>query len=229
MTSTAILIPARLESKRYPNKMLVSLDGTPLIKRVFDICNSTDFNTYVVTDSEEIASMVPNYILTDEARNGTERCAIAARDLHYDHYINVQGDMPDITVHMINTIADYLRYYPITTLFTDMPKSQQDDPSTVKLIRAGDQALWFGRGMTGYGDWHLGVYGYTSDALALYPDMEETVEERVEKLEQLRWLKAGWTIGCTRVDFNGIEINTENDISLWHKNREHLLSLGDFA
>ena len=57
-------------------------------------------------------------------------------------------------------------------------------PSTVKLIRAGDQALWFGRGMTGYGDWHLGVYGYRSDALALYPDMEETVEERVEKLEQ---------------------------------------------
>ena len=101
MTSTAILIPARLESKRYPNKMLVSLDGTPLIKRVFDICNSTDFNTYVVTDSEEIASMVPNYILTDEARNGTERCAIAARDLHYDYYINVQGDMPDITIRMI--------------------------------------------------------------------------------------------------------------------------------
>ena len=85
-------------------------------------------------------------------------------------------------------------------------------PSTVKLIRAGDKALWFGRGMTGYGDWHLGVYGYrTMHWLCIRTWKKQ--EERVEKLEQLRWLKAGWTIGCTRVDFNGIEINTEKDRS----------------
>ena len=98
MTSTAILIPARLESKRYPNKMLVSLDGTPLIKRVFDICNPTDSNTYVVTDSEEIASWFPNYILTDEAPMVQKDVLSLARDPHYDYYINVQGDMSDITV-----------------------------------------------------------------------------------------------------------------------------------
>ena len=39
---TAILIPARLESKRYPNKPLIELDGIPMIKRIFDICNQTD-------------------------------------------------------------------------------------------------------------------------------------------------------------------------------------------
>ena len=44
-----------------------------------------------------------------------------------------------------------------------MLKIQQDEPGTVKIISAGDPALWFGRGMTGYGDWHLGVYGYRSD------------------------------------------------------------------
>ena len=84
------------------------------------------------------------------------------------------------------------------------------------MVRAGDKALWFGRGMTGYGEWHLGVYGYRSDALELYPDLEVTQEEEVEKLEQLRWLKAGWDIGCTRVDFNGVEINTKEDIYLWN-------------
>ena len=46
---TAILIPARLESTRYPNKMLVELDGKPLIQRVYEACKETVYDTYVVT------------------------------------------------------------------------------------------------------------------------------------------------------------------------------------
>ena len=166
---TAILIPARLESKRYPNKPLIELDGIPMIKRIFDICNQTDYDTYVVTDSEEIASQVPNYVMTGKASNGTERCAMAAKQLNYGNFVNVQGDMPDITPKMIDSVVEYLKYYPIATLYADMPKIQQDEPSTVKMVRAGDKALWFGRGMTGYGEWHLGIYAYRNDALNLYP------------------------------------------------------------
>ena len=217
---TAILIPARLESKRYPNKPLVELNGIPMIKRIFDICNQTDYDTYVVTDSEEIASQVPNYVMTGKASNGTERCAMAAKQLDYGNFVNVQGDMPDVTPKMINSVVEYLKYYPIATLFADMPKIQQDEPSTVKMVRAGDKALWFGRGMTGYGDWHLGIYAYRNDALNLYPSLEITQEEKVEKLEQLRWLKAGWEIGCTRVDFDGLEINTKEDLKKWVSKNE---------
>ena len=161
-------------------------------------------------------------IITGEASNGTERCSIAARDLDYDSYINVQGDMPDVTPTMIHAVADYLKYYPVTTLFTEMTEQEQLKPSTVKMVRSGDTALWFGRGMTGYGDWHLGIYGYRANALSLYPSLEVTQEERVEKLEQLRWLKAGWTIGCTKVDFNGVEINTQEDIHLWNYKNEQV-------
>ena len=50
------------------------------IKRVFDICNSTDRNTYVVTDSEEIALWFPNYILTDEAPMVQKDVLSLARD-----------------------------------------------------------------------------------------------------------------------------------------------------
>ena len=217
---TAILIPARLESKRYPNKPLIELDGIPMIKRIFDICNQTDYDTYVVTDSEEIASQVPNYVMTGKASNGTERCAMAAKQLNYGNFVNVQGDMPDITPKMIDSVVEYLKYYPIATLYADMPKIQQDEPSTVKMVRAGDKALWFGRGMTGYGEWHLGIYAYRNDALNLYPSLEITQEEKVEKLEQLRWLKAGWEIGCTRVNFDGIEINTKEDLKKWVRKNE---------
>ena len=97
-----------------------------------------------------------------------------------------------------------------------MPKEKQDDPSTVKMVRAGDQALWFGRGLTGYGEWHLGVYGYKRNALDMYPTLEISQEEDVEKLEQLRWLKSGWQIGCLSVQYNGMEINTPEDLEEWH-------------
>ena len=53
-------------------------------------------------------------------------------------------------------------------------------------------------------------------ALELYPDLEITVEEEIEKLEQLRWLKSGWQIGCSSVYFNGVEINSPEDVDVWH-------------
>jgi CMP-2-keto-3-deoxyoctulosonic acid synthetase len=112
----------------------------------------------------------------------------------------------------------HLKNYPVTTVFTEMPEAMQNDPNSVKLVRAGDQALWFGRGMTGYGDWHLGVYGYKLNPLHMYHRLNVTKEERVEKLEQLRWLKSGWQIGCLSVYFKGIEINAPEDVDAWHKN-----------
>jgi 3-deoxy-manno-octulosonate cytidylyltransferase (CMP-KDO synthetase) len=98
-----------------------------------------------------------------------------------------------------------------------MPKEMQNEPNSVKMVRAGDQALWFGRGMTGYGDWHLGIYGYKRNALEMYPTLQVEQEETIEQLEQLRWLKSGWQIGCLSVYFNGIEINAPEDVDLWHK------------
>jgi 3-deoxy-manno-octulosonate cytidylyltransferase (CMP-KDO synthetase) len=199
------------------------LDSVPMIKRVYDACSASKIPTYVLTDDVRIASVFQNTsVIIDDTdyANGTERCAGAINLDYmkkYDQFINVQGDMPDVTLQMIERCVEWLRYYPISTVWTDMPKEMQDDPNSVKMVRAGDQCLWFGRGMTGYGHWHLGAYGYRRDALELYPDLEITVEEETEKLEQLRWLKNGWQIGCSSVYFNGVEINSPEDVDIWHK------------
>jgi CMP-2-keto-3-deoxyoctulosonic acid synthetase len=222
MTSTAILIPARYNSTRLPGKPLVKLGGIPMIQRVFNVCWNAGFATYVLTDDNRIADLIPKnncYIDVEDYDNGTERCAgaIASRKFDdYDQFINVQGDMPDVTTDMLLQAVLLLNSYDVGTVYTDMPKEQQDDPSTVKLVRAGNSALWFGRGMTGYGDWHLGVYSYTKEALLAYPHLQIPKEEHVEKLEQLRWLKNGWQMGCTSTHFNGVEINTEHDVNLWN-------------
>ena len=250
MKSTAILIPARYDSKRFPGKPLVDLNGKPMIKRVFDICKSTGLDTYVLTDDMRIFNLFgpcESWIeKTKDFANGTERCAAAATDENfiqylgnYDRFINVQGDMPDVTVEMIEKCAESLSYnYSVSTVYTDMPKKMQDDPNSVKMVhgvlgaqrdlqfggdqllkhqRYPNQALWFGRGLTGYGEWHLGVYGYDRHALTAYPNLKVTQEETVEQLEQLRWLTNGWRIGAQKVNFSGIEINTPEDAERWNE------------
>jgi len=223
LKSTAILIPARYESSRFPGKPLCNLGGTTMIRRVYDACVKTGFDTYVLTDHRSVAHAIPlKHVIYDnrEFSNGTERCAGAALEkLDYDQYINVQGDMPDVTPEIINDVHWHLKNYEVTTVWTPMPKDKQDDPHSVKMIRAGDQALWFGRGITGYGDWHLGVYGYKRNMLELYPRLPIEKEEEIEKLEQLRWLKNGVQIGVTSVEWNGIEINTPEDARKWHESR----------
>ena len=221
MKSTAILIPARYNSTRFPGKPLAMLDGVPMIKRVYDACIASKIPTYVLTDHQDIYNVIgPNCIMDhDNYENGTERCAGAVSKSalldQYDQFVNVQGDMPDVTLQMIERCIEWLKYYQISTVYAEMPKAMQDDPNSVKMVRAGDKALWFGRGLTGYGHWHLGIYGYKRNPLEFYRTMEVTQEEEVEKLEQLRWLKAGWDIGCSCVDFDGTEINTPEDIDRW--------------
>ena len=223
MSKTAILIPARYASTRFPGKPLCMLDGVPMIKRVYDACIASKIPTYVLTDDVRIASVFQNTsVIIDDADydNGTERCAGAINLDYmqkYDQFINVQGDMPDVTLQMIERCVEWLQYYPVSTVFATMPEEIQNEPNSVKMVRAGDQALWFGRGMTGYGEWHLGIYGYRRNALKLYPSLEITQEETIEQLEQLRWLKSGWQIGCSSVYFKGVEINSPEDLDVWHK------------
>ena len=223
MTSTAILIPARYNSSRFPGKPLTLLDGVPMVKRVYDKCVATGYDTYVLTDDMSIANLFDDNtcrVDTTDYQNGTERCAGAISLIRkYDQYINVQGDMPDVTEEMIEKTIWHLKNYPITTMCAMMPEEQQNDPNTVKLVRAADKCLWFGRGMKGYGDWHLGIYGYKRNALEMYTGLTGTREERIEELEQLRWLKNGWNMGVLPCEFNGVEINTPEDVRIWNESR----------
>ena len=223
MNKTAILIPARYASTRFPGKPLVELDGVPMIKRVYDACVASKIPTYVLTDDMRIFELFNStncWIDETPYENGTERCAGAIKNdffKDYNQFINVQGDMPDVTQLMIERCVEWLQYYPVSTVFATMPEEIQNEPNSVKMVRAGDQALWFGRGMTGYGEWHLGIYGYRRNALKLYPSLEITQEETIEQLEQLRWLKNGWQIGCSSVYYKGVEINAPEDVDVWHK------------
>jgi len=224
MTSTAILIPARYHSTRIEGKPLCMLNDKTMIQSVVEACKQTQYDVHVLTDHKLIAqaakaSGAEVYIDSEPYENGTERCAGAIRSKKfdtYDRFINVQGDMPDVTIDIVSAIIDLLdRGSDVATVYTEMAPELASDPNTVKMIKGTSNAQWFGRGFK-YGHWHLGVYGYTKQALQYYPALKVTEEEQIEKLEQLRWIKNGWQISVNRVQYNGIEINSPEDVELWH-------------
>mgnify|MGYP003337047754 CR=1 FL=1 len=164
MVSTVLVIPARYHSTRLPGKPCLEFDGIPMVKRVYNTCVSTGLKTLVSSDSHTVLNCIPEegrWFDNTPYKNGTERVGGVARKVQADQFINVQGDMIDITPDIIHKVVAELEKSNVVTAYTDMPEEQRNDPSTVKLIRGKTEALWFGRGITGYGDWHL-VYMDTS-------------------------------------------------------------------
>lgn len=230
--SNAIVIPARRASSRLPNKMLLKVDGQEtLIQRVFRLCQEANLaDVFVATDCEDIAALFDeaNVIMTpSEARNGTERISYALKDYKlrsYQKIVNVQGDMIDPPMDAVKQVFDNMFVNTkVVTVVTEMPSNMQDDPNTVKCIRTneysgwGSQALWFGRGITGYGDWHLGIYGYNRYWLGQYKNLPVPIEEEKESLEQLRWIKNGIDIAIIHTDEKCGEINTREDLDKWQQ------------
>lgn len=218
--NTAIVIPARLDSTRFPNKMLAKLDGVTLIKRVYDRCIDSGLPVYVVTPDKEIKEEIgENTIIVGDAENGTARCALASEFINYANFINVQGDMPDISTEIILAVENKLKNYDVVTAYTVMSEELRQDPNSVKIVHNTKTAKWFGRGITGYGDHHLGIYGYKNYTLNEYKGLKIFPEEQFEKLEQLRWIQNNYEIGVVEVAFNGIEINTQEDLDKWHQSK----------
>tara|TARA_B100000035_G_scaffold289307_1_gene275603 strand:- start:398 stop:895 length:498 start_codon:yes stop_codon:yes gene_type:complete len=155
-------------------------------------------------------------LMTSDADNGTERCMqVIDEKLQYDRYINVQGDMPDITTDIIKAVEAELQRSDVATAYTPMDFNLRNDPNCVKMIHNRGRAHWFLRASLTYGDHHLGIYGYNRESKAMYNISKKFPEEDIEKLEQLRWIQNGIKIGVVEVEFDGIEINTPEDLEKW--------------
>jgi 3-deoxy-manno-octulosonate cytidylyltransferase (CMP-KDO synthetase) len=206
----AIVIPARLNSTRIKEKMLIEFDGEPLIRLVFDKCVTMGYDTYVITDSKKIADhiTVGHSIMTDSwHENGTARIASVVHDKlkEYDVIINIQGDMLDINIDTLRPLIRECIHNDVTTCYTEGCK-----PNDVKVIHQEGKAMWFTRVDIGYGDRHLGIYAYKRHILQSYDLF--TDEYPQENLEQNRIL-GHYDINVVKTEYNGIEINTKEDIN----------------
>lgn len=227
------IIPARLGSERLPRKPLQLLAGRPLIEWVWRRVAAFPVldRVVVATDSEEVEAtcraMGAEVALTSpDHTSGTERAAeVAARSEYagYDVVVNVQGDEPFIVEEQVSEAAALAGRFDVGTVATPVRTlAAWRDPAVVKVVRGEDgRALYFtrsavphvrGRDPTaaelGSPDFlrHIGVYAYTPGALARWVAHPAGTLERLERLEQLRPLAAGLTIGV------GVVAETEGGV-----------------
>ena len=207
-----IVIPARLKSTRLKEKMLIDLDGEPLIRYMFDKVRTMGYDTYVVTDSKKIAQYITrgNIIMSKKAENGTARIASILDKLKkYDVIINIQGDMVDIDIWHLRAVINRCKQ-GFDYMLTAYTKGY--DPTGVKCIHQEGKALWFTRNDIGYGDRHVGIYAYKPELLQAYDLLHDSYPQ--ENLEQNRVL-GYYDIDVVKIEYNGKEINTEEDINSW--------------
>jgi 3-deoxy-manno-octulosonate cytidylyltransferase (CMP-KDO synthetase) len=239
-----VVIPARYGSSRLPGKPLVSLAGQPMIQRVYERAKSAQRadRVIVATDDERIVKVVQGFggearMTRPDHRTGTERVAEVAAHESGDVFVNVQGDEPLLDPAAVDTAVDALLEEPqaaIATVATPI-KTPGDimDPNVCKVVLDFDEnALYFSRAPI---PWvrdnagkvqarhlkHLGLYVFRRDALLEYPTLPQGELERIEQLEQLRWLENGWKIRVAEVEHDAVGVDVPEDVARVEKLLTH--------
>jgi 3-deoxy-manno-octulosonate cytidylyltransferase (CMP-KDO synthetase) len=230
-----VVIPARYGSQRLPGKPLVLLAGQPMIQRVYDRAKSArrPSRVIVATDDERIVQAVKAFggearMTRADHRTGTERIAEVAAHEPGDIFVNVQGDEPLLDPDAIDTAVDALLEEPpasIATVATPIhTPGDIMDPNVVKTVLDFDNnGLYFSRAPI---PWvrdrgakvqarhlkHLGLYVFQREALLEYATLPQGELERLEQLEQLRWLENGWKIRVAEVAHDAVSVDVPDDV-----------------
>ena len=236
-----VLIPARLQSVRLPNKPLADIAGAPMIVHVMRRAREADLGRVVVACAErEIADAVTaaggEAVLTraDHA-SGSDRIFEALThldaDRKHDAVINLQGDLPTLAPDFPRAALDLLAdaEVDIGTLAAEInDAAERDDPNVVKAVistsgtstgaAAGSgRALYFTRSRAPSGDgvlWHhIGLYAFRREALERFIALPPSPLEQRERLEQLRALEAGMRIDVAFVDTVPLGVDTPRDLT----------------
>ena len=230
------IIPARYASSRFPGKPLALINGKPMVQWVYERVQSSEVRDLVVaTDDERIAACVRGFggrvvMTSPDHASGTDRCGEAALSMHPDDndvVINIQGDEPLISPKEIHLLASAFedRAVQIATLVNPFhDDTLLHNPNVVKVVKAKNgNVLYFSRLPIPYlrGESavapenyyrHIGVYAYRYGALRQIVQLPPSELENSEKLEQLRWLENGYTIRALECDYQGIGVDTPEDL-----------------
>lgn len=253
---TLAVIPARLGATRLPRKPLRLLAGRPLVVRVWERVAAMEVaeRCVIATDSEEVAAAArkngAEAVLTSpDHPSGTDRVAEVAKRREFagfDAVLNVQGDEPFISSEAARGALGMLRgEFTIGTAAVPAAAAVLAEPSVVKVVTADDgRALYFSRAAIPFlrepkdaedaallreRVWqHVGVYAYTRDALARWVALPAHPLERIERLEQLRPLAAGWAIGVALIA-GPLRRGIDTEVDLARANSEWTIFSGEPA
>ncbi len=209
-----VIIPARYASTRLPGKPLLEIEGKPMILHVVDRAKQSGAKAVIVaTDHPQIFETVQKaqieVCLTHaEHPSGTDRLAEVVQLKNYPDemiVVNVQGDEPLISPHLIYQVAESLAHHPDAVCATAAHpiyiQEEIDNPNIVKVaLNQKGYGLYFSRAPIPFkrdphnhphlnrAYRHIGLYAYRVGFLKRYQLLPPAPIEQLEALEQLRIL-----------------------------------------
>ena len=234
MNKTAIIIPSRLNAQRLPNKPLKLINNKEMILHVYDAAkNSNAGEVYVAAPDEKIIDKVKNYggnaILTAKNhQTGTDRVfEVFKKTLNEtpEIIVNLQGDMPNIKPESIKYLIDYMLQgkCEIATLASTLLSDEAYDMNVVKVytkekieklsftaVSDFDRKITTGHNNFAYH--HIGIYGFTKEALKKYVNLKRSKLELEKNLEQMRAFENNMEINVGFVDTKPLSVDTEEDL-----------------
>ncbi len=226
------VIPARYASTRFPAKLMQMLGGKTIIKTTYNNTVATGLfdDVLVVTDSEIIYNEMKGCNVVMSKRNhesGSDRIAEAIENSDYNVVINVQGDEPFVDAMILKNLLSAFEDEGImvaSVMHEMFEQSDIENPNNVKVVvNKNSDALYFSRsvipfvrdeGTKAKHFKHIGIYGYRKNILLQFTKWPVGNLERIEKLEQLRYLENGITIRMVLTNHASIGIDTPSDLEL---------------
>jgi 3-deoxy-manno-octulosonate cytidylyltransferase (CMP-KDO synthetase) len=233
-----IVIPSRYGSTRFEGKPLIDIAGKTLIQRTYLQAQKNEINARVIvaTDDERIYKHVSSFgecmMTSVHHQSGTDRCFEVIETLNesFDILINLQGDEPFIQPNQIATLAKGLMN--VDTKITTLKKriqSREDlmNPNHVKVVtNKNNDALYFSRQVIPHlrgiasEEWvehyhyfrHIGLYGFRTEIIPALKSLQVSELEKMESLEQLRWLDNGFNINVLETNFQSPAIDSPEDL-----------------
>ena len=222
------IIPARLNSTRYPRKIIHPLNGKSIIQHVYDNAKQSKYldQLIIAIDSEETKSHIDSScdtILTSvNHESGTDRVAEVCQKIDCDIIVNIQGDEPKIDSNIIDNLI-LLFNDPLVEMAsvasTDLNNDDLSNPNVVKTyLDKNNYAIDFQREISEQNQQyfrHIGIYAYRKETLMKFTALEQTENEKILKLEQLRALDNNLAIKILITNFQHRSIDIEEDLKYY--------------
>ncbi len=230
-----IIIPARLASSRFPQKVLVDINGLPMVVRTAKRVAHLD-DVVVAADDEKIIEVCQAYgvnaMLTSKThKSGTDRiyeCATILGLNDDELIVNVQADEPFIEPDVVEILMNKLRElqkksadFIMGSCYNSINAEAAEDPNLVKVVLdAKDNAIYFSRAKIPHNQsgeavyfGHIGIYGFSKKSLKEFCSLNDAPIEDIEKLEQLRAIYHQKNIAMVKVASTGFGIDTKEDLA----------------
>lgn len=229
-----IIIPARLASTRFPQKVLADIGGLPMVVRTAQRVAHLD-RVVVAADDELIISTCNKYgieamMTSTTHKSGTDRINECANILNLaddEIVINVQADEPFIETEVVEMLLKRLKMlkqngeeFIMASCYNSINDEAAKDPNLVKVVLDNnDNAIYFSRSLIPYNRGggaqyfgHIGIYGFSKKSLHDFCNLSDAPIEDIEKLEQLRAIYHQKKISMVKVASTGFGIDTEEDL-----------------